>query len=504
MTDQNLFAAVDLGSNSFHLIIARMEQGQIQVIDRIRDMVRLAGGLDERGRLDPQVRENALASLARFGQRIAAVPPRQVRAVGTQTFRRLANPDAFLVIAETALGCPIDIISGREEARLVYLGVSQGTAPADARRLVVDIGGGSTEMVLGESLEPIRAESLPFGCVGMTRSAFENGRITINRWRSALHEVLGALQPFASDFRKDGWSQAVGSSGTIRAVATIISSFNSRAHGTINRHDLGQLKNRLLEMGHVDRIEMDGLSSNRRPVIAGGVLVLEAVMSALDIDELQVSSFALREGLLYDLLGRLERRDPRERTVHVMARRYQIDSAQAARVSDWAGSALEQVAEEWDLDSAHADLLHWTCQLHELGLAISHDRSAAHSDYILEYSDMPGFGRLEQKMMAAIAGLQHGRIDPARIKRLPARLQTPARRMLAILRLATTLFRSRTDTQSTDYALIARGDGLELQLPPDWLGRHPLTQRDLETERKQLKKVGIKFRVSTLKTGPAT
>jgi exopolyphosphatase / guanosine-5'-triphosphate,3'-diphosphate pyrophosphatase len=502
VTDRDLYAAVDLGSNSFHLIVARFEQGQIQVIDRIRDMVRLAGGLDERGQLDPKVRESALASLARLGQRIASVPTGQVRAVGTQTFRRLANPNAFLVVAETALGCPIDIISGREEARLVYLGVSQGTAPADARRLVIDIGGGSTEIVLGESLEPIRAESLPFGCVGLTRSAFEGGRISESRWQSALQDIQRELQPYAADFRRDGWNQAVGSSGTIRAVSSIISGFNPGAHGLISRQDLGRLKDRIIDQGHIDRLDLDGLSESRRPVIAGGVLVLEAVMDALDMDEMQVSSFALREGLLHDLVGRLERRDPRERTVRAMARRYQIDSAQAARVSDWAGSALEQVAENWALEQLHTDLLHWTCQLHEIGLAIAHDRSPAHSDYILEHSDMPGFGRLEQQIMAAIAGQQNGRIDPNRIERLPSRLRRPTFRMLTLLRLATTMFRARSDAQSSDFALIAEGDRLELQLPPSWLARHPLTRRDLETERKQLKKFGMDFRVSPLQVGP--
>lgn len=501
-TDRDLFAAVDLGSNSFHLIVARLEQGQVQVIDRIRDMVRLAGGLNKHGQLEPEVREKSLASLARFGQRIAAVPSWQIRAVGTQTFRRMANPAAFLVVAETALGQPIDIIGGREEARLIYLGVSQGMAPADARRLVIDIGGGSTEIVVGESLDATHAESLPVGCVSLTRKAFANGRISAARWQSARQDILAELQPYAAQFQQYGWTQAVGSSGTVRAVSAMISARDPGIAATIRPDDLARIKARVIEAGHIDRIDLPGLSESRRPVIAGGVLILEALMSALGIDQLEVSSFALREGLLHELVGRLEQRDPRERTVRTMAERYQVDAAQATRITDWVGTALEQVSENWSLNPPYAELLHWTCQLHEIGLAIAHDHYPEHSAYILEHADMPGFGRLEQQLMATVAGLQRGRIDSRRLDRLPDRLQRPACRMLALLRLATTVFRARSDAQSCDFALISNDQRLELQLPPTWLARHPLTRRDLAMERKQLKKVAIDFRCTTLETPP--
>ena len=498
MTDRDLFAAIDLGSNSFHLIVARYEHEQLHIIDRLKDMVRLAGGLNERGQLDPEVRQNALASLARFGQRIAAVPSAQIRAVSTQTFRRLANPTAFLVVAETALGYPIDIISGREEARLVYLGVSQGMPPADGHRLVIDIGGGSTEIVVGESLEAIHAESLPFGCVSLTRRAFTDGRITQARWQSAMQDILAELQPYVPKFRSSGWNQAVGSSGTVRAVSSIISGLNPGASDSIRSDDLVRIKEQVLQSGHFDQIALPGLSERRRPVIAGGLLILETLMSALGVDQLDVSPFALREGVLHELIGRPERRDPRERTVSGMAQRYQVDEAQAARITGWVGSALEQIAENWSLQQPHAELLHWTCQLHEIGLSIAHDRFPEHTGYILEHADMPGFGRLEQQLMAVVASLQNGRIDPGRFDRLPARLQRPARGMLALLRLATTLFRARSDAQNCDFALLTHGNQLELQLPEDWLASHPLTRRDLETERKQLKKLGIDLQCTVL------
>lgn len=498
MPERQLYAAVDLGSNSFHMIVARYEHGELRVIDRIRDMVRLAGGLDEQGRLDPALREQALASLARFGQRISGIPEHQMRAVGTQTFRRLRNPAAFLVVAETALGCPIDIISGREEARLVYLGVAQGMPPAGGRRLVIDIGGGSTEIVVGEELEPDLAESLAFGCVSMTRSAFSDGRISERRWQRASQEIRRELQAYGANFRVDGWQQAVGSSGTIRAVGSIMAELKPGRPGIITAADLGELRKRLIAFGRADRIALPGLSEHRQPVIAGGVLILEAVMDALRIDHLEVSSYALREGLLHDLMGRLEHRDPREQSVQAMAERYQVDRAQAERVVDWSRAAFEQVAEDWQLAPIHAELLRWTCQLHEIGLAIAHDGYQLHSAYILEHADLAGFSRTEQQLMATLARLQRRRINPSELEALPPRLQRPARRLLCLLRLALALYRPRGNTQLADFALQAKAERIELLLPAGFLEHQALTRRDLEFEQQQFKRIGVELQLGTL------
>lgn len=498
MAERELYAAIDLGSNSFHMIVARHEHGQLRVIDRIRDMVRLAGGLDDQGRLDPGVREEALASLARFGQRIAGIPDHQVRAVGTQTFRRLRNPAAFLIVAETALGCPIDIISGREEARLVYLGVAQGMAPVDGRRLVIDVGGGSTEIVAGETLEPALAESLPYGCVGTSRKAFGDGRISAKRWQRASQEVRSELQIWRSAYRDYGWQQAVGSSGTIRAVASMLAELHPGQAGGITPAGIEELRDRLIEAGHHDRIELAGLSERRRPVIAGGLLVLEAVMATLEIERLQVSPFALREGLLHDLMGRLEQRDPRERSIQALGERYQVDRNQAERIDDWTQMAFEQVAQDWQLRPIHADLLHWTSQVHEIGLAIAHDAYPQHTAYIVENADLAGFSRQEQQFMATIARLQRGRLQPGDFDALPVRLQRPARRLLCLLRLALALYRGRSQARLGDFALRASGDELQLQLPNGLLDRQPLTRRDLDYEQQQLKRIGIELGLGTL------
>jgi exopolyphosphatase/guanosine-5'-triphosphate,3'-diphosphate pyrophosphatase len=503
MPERELYAAVDLGSNSFHMLVARSEHGELRVIDQIKEMVRLAGGLDRNGRLAPETRKAALDCLARFGQRIHALPAHQVRAVGTQTFRRLWNPASFLVVAETALGCPIEIISGREEARLVYLGVSQGFASGNSRRLVIDIGGGSTEIVAGETITPVLAESVPFGCVSMTRQAFPDGRISGNRWDRARRDIERELQGYAAQFRRFDWEEAVGSSGTIRAVASMLAPGDDRA--VIDRAALGAIRDALIEEGHVDRIDLPGLSKRRAPVIAGGVLILEALQATLGIDRIGVSPFALREGLLFDLKGRLEHRDPRDQTVQAMAERYQIDPDQATRIADWTRIAFEQVAQDWKLADVHAEFLHWISQLHEIGLAIAHDAYHQHSAYILNHADMPGFSRHEQQFLSVLARLQRQRIEPEEFSKLPERLHRPARCLLILLRLAILLHRARSDTGLCDFALRVRGDTLQLETPANWLEANPLTRQDLEDEAREITRLGVKLSLAELdEVAPAT
>lgn len=499
MPHRHLYAAVDLGSNSFHMLVARRENGELRVIDRIREMVRIAGGLDATGRLDEATRSRALECLARFGQRLAEIPGHQVRAVGTQTFRRLKNPQHFLVVAETALGCAIDIISGREEARLVWLGVTEGTAFGERARMAIDIGGGSTEIAAGLERDPDLTESIQFGCVGVTRKAFGKGRITRRRWRRAADEIATELQPLAPQLARIGWKHAIGSSGTIRAVQAIMAAQHDSLPGPIRIEQVDRLVDELIGIGHVDRVDLPGLSSSRQPVIVGGVLVLQACMRTFGIETLEVSSFALREGLLHDLVGRLEQRDPRVKTVRGMAERFQVDRAQAERVRDFALCAFEQVSEAFGLRRIHRELLDWSCQLHEIGLGIAHSHYQVHSAYIVEHSDMAGFTRQEQQFMAFMLQYQRRKLPDEAMGRLPPRLHASARPVLAILRLAVALARSRTDADLPDFALSAPGDRqVLLALPEDWLQTHPLSARSLELERRQFGRLGLKLVLATL------
>lgn len=497
MTEASLYAAIDLGSNSFHMLVARREHGELRVIDRIKDMVRLAGGIDENGLLDPAARSRALDCLARFGQRIAAIPGNQVRAVGTQAFRQLDNPAAFLVVAETALGCAIDIVSGREEARLVYLGVSQATAYSD-RRLVIDVGGGSTELVIGESLDPLLTESIPVGCVSMTRRAFAEGRLDRERWQLAVQSVQGELLDMETDIRRTGWQQVVGSSGTIRALEAMATRLRDEETGRISLVEVERLREMILAAGHVDRIELPGLSERRRPVIAGGTVILEAVMKQLGLESMAVSPHALREGVLHDLLGRLSHKDPRARTVTAMANRYQCDPDQASRVRDWAMQAVDQATGPWQLTSIHVELLGWACQLHELGLAIAHDQHPQHGAYLIEHADMPGFSRQEQQFMATLVATQRYRLDRGVIERQASRLHNPLRRLIAIMRLAVTMCRARIDSDIPEFSMDVEADRISLRLPDGWLESHPLSARGLAYQNRQLEKIGLALKIEVL------
>lgn len=493
----NTYAAVDLGSNSFHLLVSRRDHGELRVLDRIKEMVRIAGGLDSQGQLDEETTDRAHACLARFGQRLRGIPDENIRAVGTQTFRRLKNANAFLMIAETALGCSIDIIGGREEARLIYLGVSQGVSGHDDRRLVIDIGGGSTELVIGEGHTPLQLESLQYGCVSLTRQFFSSGKITPRQWRQAERSVLADLQELRIRYQQTGWESAVGSSGTIRAVADICEQQGWCERG-ISAEGLGKLVQAMFDFGTIDNVTLGGLSERRHPVLIGGLVVLSACFSAFDLDRLTVSPFALREGLLHDLLGRLEHRDPRDNTVQAFKKRYSVDLQQVTRVKNCALKACEQIADGMFLRPVHRELLGWAADLHETGLSISHSHFQRHSAYLVENSDMPGFSTQEQLFLAALIRY-HRRGVPSRFaERLPSRLHEPLRVTLFCLRFACVLCRSRDDATIPNFSLHGADRSISVRFPANWAEQHPLTMADLELETEMLRKIGLQLSVPHL------
>ncbi len=491
-------AAIDLGSNSFHMVVAHHDGHQLRIVDRIKDMVRLAGGIDRNGQLDPVVRERALASLARFGQRIAGLPRLQVRAVGTQSFRRLAHPATFLVVAETALGCPIDIISGSEEARLVYLGIHQGMPVGEGRSLIVDIGGGSTELAIGDGDEPDLTETVPAGCVSITEAHFKRGKINAARYQRAVEAVEDRLVELVTPCRKLGWQRVIGSSGTLRALASMAADGEDGARG-FARSDLERLREAVFRAGHVDAIDLPGLSTRRAPVIAGGLAIVEALSNALEIDRFEVSSFALREGLLHDLIGRLHHSDPRARSVAGMAKRLGCDRDQAARIHDWTQAAFEQVADDWQLGETHRDLILWAAQLHELGRSVNHHHHQKHGAYLVANADMPGFTRPEQRFMAALIALQRGKIRTEVIEWVPQRMSLALTRLAALLRLAVTLARPRDDRAMPDFSLSLNDGVLVLGLPPGWLDGHPLSARGLGYQQRQLGKLGLELEIGDMR-----
>ncbi len=490
----NTYAAVDLGSNSFHLLVARREHGELRVIDRIKEMVRLGGGLDEDGRLDPAVQDRAFACLARFGQRLRGIPADNLRAVGTQTFRRMRNANAFLMIAETALGCSIDIIAGREEARLIYLGVTQGVAGHEQRRLVIDIGGGSTELVIGEGLQPLEMESLQYGCVSLTRRFFANGKLSRKRWKKAVRSVKADLQELRLRYLEAGWETAIGSSGTIKAVEEICRRQGWVEKG-ISRDALFLLRDRLLAFKTIEEIDLPGLSERRHPVLAGGLAILQACFQVLEIESLKVSPFALREGVLHDLLGRLEHRDPRDTTVEAFMARYSVDREQVNRVKRIALQACDKIADGMFLQPVHRQLLSWAADLHETGLCLSHSQYHHHSGYLVAHSDMAGFTRQEQGFLAALVRYHRRAIPAGFADELPARLHEPLRITLFCLRFACILSRSRDERALPKFRLSGGDNRITAGFPRKWREAHPLTMFDLRQETRDLDAIGLQFRV---------
>lgn len=493
LQDGDQLAALDLGSNSFHMVVARQTLGQLRVVDRLRETVRMAEGLDGRGGLSPAVRQRALECLSRFGQRIADIPPQRVRAVATNTVRALSSPQAFLMPAETALGHAIEVVSGREEARLVYLGVAHAQPPKPGQtRLVIDIGGGSTECIIGSGFDARERESLQAGCVASTRRFFGNGKLTRKRWKDALFEVEAEFQQFASRYRNVGWDEALGSSGTIKAIGEICAELKL-TKGAVTAEALPQVRDRLLAAGSIDAIDLPGLSAERRPVIAGGVLVLEAAFDALGLSRMAVSKAALREGVLYDMLGRGGADDPREGSVAALMHRYGIDAAQAARVEATALRLFDQVAKTWALDADTRQLLVWAARLHELGLAIAHSQYHVHSAYVLANSDIAGFSQQDQRFLAALVRTHRRGVPKAAFDAIPDRLLASARRAAALLRLAVLLHRSQESAPLPAVALAAEGPELRLGIPRQWLDARPLLRADLAGEPEDMAGLGVRL-----------
>jgi exopolyphosphatase / guanosine-5'-triphosphate,3'-diphosphate pyrophosphatase len=489
----DVIAAVDLGSNSFHMIVARYSHGQLIIQDRLREMVRLAAGLDEQGRLDRHAVEGAIACLERFGQRLHDMKAESVRVVGTNTLRRAKRKGAFLDRARAALGHPIEIISGIEEARLIYLGVAQTMPSEPGRRLVVDIGGGSTEIIIGEGVHAKRLESLYMGCVSMSTRFFDDGEITEKRMKRARLAAKLELAPVRNMFKDYGWDQVVGSSGTIRSVADIL---RARGESAITPTLVEGLIEHALRAGHVSKLRLPELSSERVPVFAGGLGILAEVLSNLEIKAMRTAEGALREGLLYDLIGRFTNEDARVRSVRAMQGRYHVDVAQAERVEATALEFLRQTQVEWGLDDPFAELvLGWAARLHEIGLDVSHSHYHKHGAYLLEHADMPGFPQDEQRILAYIVGAHRRKFHLDALQDLNPPWHIKAEYLIVLLRLAVLLHRGRSATALPKVELHVKGRSIEVAFARGWIEDHPLTAADLEQEIDLLKAAGFRIKL---------
>ncbi len=480
------------------MVVARMMGNRIQLVDRIKERVALAEGLDAEKQLTPEARERALACLERFGQRVAGLPVGTVRAVGTNTLRKARNGAEFLREAQSALGHPIGIISGREEARLVYLGVAHSLPDDAGNRLVVDIGGGSTEVIVGRGFSPKLLDSLYMGCVSFTQRFFPGGKVNAKSMEAAITAARLEVEPVAEGYRKVGWSNAVGSSGTILAIASILEQ-EGWSEAEVSRKALRRLAAYLAEVGDTAQLALPGLKEERRPVIAGGVAVLLGVFEELGIKQMRASAGALREGLLYDMLGRIEHEDVREATVLGWMERYHVDETQARRVADTAGRLLEQVAASWGLEDPElANWLRWAALLHEIGLSIAYSGHHRHGAYLVRNADAPGFLQGEKDALAALVRSHRRKIQRSEFDELRGPLPELMPRLAALLRLAVRLHRAHRRDAPPVVEAQAEGKTLTLRLEEAWLESHPLTRADLEAECSAFARLDIDLKVDTL------
>ena len=491
----NVLAAVDLGSNSFHMVVARHSHGQLVIIDRLREMVRLAAGVAENGRIDKDVAARALACLQRFGQRLRDMQADSVRVVGTNALRLAHKKQVFLERAREALGHPIEIIGGMEEARLIYSGVAHTTPNEPGRRLVIDIGGGSTELIIGESLTPLELESLQMGCVSMSERFFRDGKISAKRFERARLAARMELEPVQAAFRRLGWDNTAGSSGTVRAIGEAIRVLDSASHA-ITPGGIERLIEFCSDAGHIRELNLEPITEDRRPVFPGGLAILAEVFSVLDIKDMRIAEGAMREGLLYDMLGRFRREDARERTVRAMQQRYHVDVAQAERVEATARNFLEQTRDTWKLEEPLAHLaLKWAARLHEIGLDVSHSGYHHHGAYLLENGDMPGFPREEQRLLARVVDAHRRKLTFEGLEQLVPPWDRSALHLIVLLRLAVLLHRGRSSSALPQIDLSATPRSLELRFPARWLRDHPLTAADLQQEVLYLRTSGFRLRV---------
>jgi exopolyphosphatase/guanosine-5'-triphosphate,3'-diphosphate pyrophosphatase len=486
------FAAVDLGSNSFHMKIVRVVQDEVLDVDRLRERVRLAAGLQKDKTLSEEALNRAFETLARFGERLRAIPSKQVRAVGTNTLRQVKNPKTVLRKAAEALGHPIEIISGLEEARLIYLGVSHSLPFEEERRLVVDIGGGSTECIIGEGFEPHRTASLFMGCVSFTNNFFPEGDLSEKNLKAAQTAARVELETIEDRFKSLGWDRAYGSSGTILAVAEVMRQ-NDWGPG-ITRKGLKKLERAMVEAGRISKLSLPGLSEERAPVFPGGVCILRSVLDALGVEVMETATGALREGVLYDLIGRIRHEDTRERAIQRLVEQYRVDTGQAGRVERAALAALKQLRVDWALEEhEHRQLLTWGARLHEIGLTISYSGYQRHGAYIVANSELPGFSLDDQRFLAALIEAHRRKIPKAAFEALTLVDEETALRLAIILRLAVLLNRGRSPSLLPRIVYTAKKKALELKFPEGWLEEHPLTRADLEEEAGLLRKVGYEL-----------
>ncbi|MDC0661312.1 exopolyphosphatase [Marinobacter sp. SS21] len=485
-TPPELLAAIDLGSNSFHMVVARLVHGEIRTLEKMGEKVQLGAGLDDRNRLTEEAQQRALACLSRFAQRLSGMPSAGVQIVGTNALRVARNAGEFLQRAEQVLGFPVEVIAGREEARLIYLGVSHTLADDAGRRLVIDIGGGSTEFIIGERFEARELESLHMGCVSFRNRYFRDGQISRRQMDRAVTHAAQELLHIRHRYRRLGWRSAVGSSGSIKAIANALAALKI-TDGTLTYPAMKELRKRLVNLGHIDRLSEMGVRVERHSIFPAGFAILMAAFESLGIEEMSYADGALREGLLYDIVGRIRHEDVRERTIQALQERYRLDQDHGRAVEETAIAAWQQVASDWNINTpTDEDVLRWACRLHEIGLTISHSQYHKHGAYLLQYSDLPGFSQQLQHDLATLVRGHRRKFSSTVFDGTDPEDYLRLRNLCALIRLAVLVQHSHNQEPPPEFRLAAEPNRLTLTFPKGWLEERPLTLADLKNERDYL------------------
>ncbi|TQI78203.1 exopolyphosphatase/guanosine-5'-triphosphate,3'-diphosphate pyrophosphatase [Serratia fonticola] len=474
-----LYAAIDLGSNSFHMLVVREVAGSIQTLARIKRKVRLAAGLDQHNHLSQEAMQRGWQCLRLFSERLQDIPREQIRVVATATLRLASNADAFLQTAEAILGCPVQVISGEEEARLIYHGVAHTTGGPD-QRLVVDIGGGSTELVAGTGAQAALLYSLSMGCVTWLERFFSDRNLERDNFEAAEQAAREMVRPIAPQLRQHGWQICVGASGTVQALQEIMVAQGMDERITLPK--LRQLKQRAIQCGKLEELEIEGLTLERALVFPSGLSILLAIFQELGIESMTLAGGALREGLVYGMLHLPVEQDIRNRTLRNLQRRYLLDIEQAERVSQLAANFCLQTTNEWQLDARCRELLHAACLIHEIGLSVDFKQAPQHAAYLVRHLDLPGFTPAQKKLLATLLQNQSNALDLPLLSQQNAVPPRMAQRLCRILRLAIIFASRRRDDTLPAVRLRANDEELHVILPHGWLEQHPLRAEELEQE----------------------
>ncbi len=486
-----LIAAVDIGSNSFHLVIARIVDGALQLLHREKQKVQLADGLDAEQMLSDEAMQRGLLVLKQFADSLQGVPPAAVRVIATYTLRRAKNSADFLRQAQQVFPFPIEVISGQEEARFIYQGVAHfETYPG--QRLVIDIGGGSTEFAIGQHFDPIKLASRNMGCVSYAKHFFPKGRISPKRFERAVLQAEQELENITSAYKATGWQQVVGTSGTIKTIKDIIVAMGWNPH-CIELEHLLKLKELVLQVEHCEDLNLPGLTDDRKTLIGPGLAILLASFQMLGIEQMVYVDAALREGVLYEMSDRLQHHDIRTHTIQSLIKRYAVDLEQANRVNQAAQRIFNQVKADWHLDESWAELLQFAASVYEIGLQINSSSVQRHSAYILNNSNLPGFNQEQQRLLACLVRFHRRKIKVDDIPQFYLFSNVEFHRVLCIFRMAVLLNQKRRDDLTPDIELKAQVSQLTLLLSEEWYQQHSVLAADLAAEQQYLRRIDVQL-----------